>query len=184
MTRSIRLALLASWPVAASLFTIVPLTTTVVLAADGSQASSMLTIGDTAPPLAIEHWIQDDESRLSPVTKFAPGTVYIVEFWATWCGPCLSSMPHLAETQRGHDPEKLRLVSVSDEPIETIETFLQKPVSDAPDTTYQELTSGYSLTTDPDQSVYNDYMRAAGQSGIPTAFLVGKDGRINRPCST
>src|SRR5690606_8405110 len=44
--------------------------------------------------------------------------------------------------------------------------------------TYRELTSAYSLTTDPDQSSYRDYMEAAAQNGIPTAFIVGKDAKI------
>lgn len=44
--------------------------------------------------------------------------------------------------------------------------------------TYAELTSNYCLTADPDRSVFNDYFRAAGQRGIPCAFIVGKDGFV------
>ncbi|MCA9150707.1 MAG: hypothetical protein KDA92_15450, partial [Planctomycetales bacterium] len=44
--------------------------------------------------------------------------------------------------------------------------------------TFRELTGAYCLTTDPDQSVSRDYMEAAGENGIPCAFLVGKDGHI------
>jgi thiol-disulfide isomerase/thioredoxin len=35
-----------------------------------------------------------------PVTRFEPGHVYVVEFWATWCGPCAAAMPHLSELQK------------------------------------------------------------------------------------
>jgi hypothetical protein len=44
--------------------------------------------------------------------------------------------------------------------------------------TFGELTGQYCLTTDPDRSNHTNYMKAAGQNGIPCAFVVGKDGFI------
>ncbi|MEL6897440.1 MAG: TlpA disulfide reductase family protein [Planctomycetota bacterium] len=139
----------------------------------------VLTIGSPAPSLEIEHWVQDGNGKLEPVTTFKEGTVYIVEFWATWCGPCRSSMPHLAETQVKYG-DKVRLVSVSDEPLKTVTDFLKKKTElpSGEEVTYDELTSVYSLTCDPDRSVSKDYMRAAGRNGIPCAFLVGKKGIV------
>src|SRR5690606_28230357 len=65
---------------------------------------------------------------------------------------------------------------------ETVEAFLERPVRGQEDEqdvkTYRDLTSAYCLTTDPDQSSSEDYMRAAGQNGIPTSFIVGKDSKI------
>ncbi len=151
------------------------------------KASELLTIGSPAPPLDIEHWIHDGQGKFKPVTKFETKKVYVVEFWATWCGPCISSMPHLASLQK-HYADRVQLVSVSDESLETVERFLARPVRGAAPPTdetasqqpqsYRQLTSAYCLTTDPDQSTYTDYMQAAAQDGIPTAFIVGKDGRI------
>lgn len=153
------------------------------LTAQAADEVEMLTIGDKAPALDIEHWIQDNDGKLKPVQDFDAGQVYIVEFWATWCGPCIMSMPHLAETQTEVGYDKVRLISVSDEDLETVEAFLEKPVRGQDEAaedpqTYDDLTSVYSLTTDPDRSVYKDYMTAAGQNGIPTAFLVGKTGKV------
>jgi thiol-disulfide isomerase/thioredoxin len=138
----------------------------------------VLTIGSIAPSLDVEHWVQDNGGELSPVTKFEQDKVYIVEFWATWCGPCINSMPHLAETQTKYGYEKLRLISISDEELDTVTSFLEKPVRGQDEQTYDQLTSVYSLTTDPDRSVNTAYMRAAGQNGIPTAFIVGKSGIV------
>jgi thiol-disulfide isomerase/thioredoxin len=137
-----------------------------------------LTIGSEAPALDIEHWVQDGDGKFKPVTKFEDGKVYVVEFWATWCGPCIASMPHLAETQEEYADKGVQIISVSDEDLETVEKFLERDVKGEEDQTYKDLTSKWCLTTDPDKSVQVAYMRAASQNGIPTAFIVGKSGEI------
>ena len=169
--------------------------------------TALLTIGSKAPPIDIEHWISNGNGKFKPVTKFAPGRVYVVEFWATWCGPCVASMPHLAETQARYADKGVQIISISDEDLETIQGFLatnvrsskpadgeetgekdgekaveKKPkaakVQEAEKKTYAQLTSAYCLTTDPDASVSIDYMEAAAQNGIPTSFIVGKTGLV------
>src|SRR6056297_1862226 len=167
--------------------------------ADAAAASrpDPLKIGSPAPPLDVEHWVQLGNGKYEPIQEFKDGKVYIVEFWATWCGPCIASMPHLAETQQQYADQGVRLISVSDEPLETVEKFLDTEVrsstptaeaagqeeageeaEEADQETYRELTSVYSLTTDPDRSTHAAYMEAANQRGIPTAFIVGKSGEV------
>src|SRR5262249_31400996 len=58
------------------------------------QPAVTLKVGDPAPVLSASKWLQGE-----PMKAFQPGKVYVVEFWATWCGPCLLFMPHLAELQ-------------------------------------------------------------------------------------
>lgn len=135
-----------------------------------------LGIGSPAPALDISNWVSKGE--FEEVTEFAEGHVYIVEFWATWCGPCISAMPHISELQNKYADKKVQVISVSSEDLETVEGFLKKKVRGNPDKTYGELTSNYCLTTDPDRSVSKDYMRAAMEGGIPTAFIVGKTGQV------
>ncbi|WP_168566679.1 TlpA disulfide reductase family protein [Crateriforma spongiae] len=147
----------------------------VATTANGEPAP--LSIGDKAPALAIEHWIQDGNGYFKPVEKFDDGTVYVVEFWATWCPPCVASMPHLAELQDRYRGNDVQIISVSTEPLSTIEPFLEQEHPQV-ESTVAEITSRYCLTTDPDESVYTDYMLASNQNGIPMAFLVGKTGQI------
>ena len=143
-------------------------------------SENALTIGSKAPSLDIEHWLSDGNGAFQAVTDFAPGKIYVVEFWATWCGPCVRSMPHLVELQESHK-DTVQVISVSDEDLETVKGFLDRPYTeggeDGPQT-FGELTSAYCLTTDPDRSTGQEYMAAAGQNGIPACFLVGKTGLI------
>lgn len=140
----------------------------------------VLGIGSPAPKLDVEHWIQDGNGFFKPVTQFEEGKVYVVEFWATWCGPCVASMPHLADLQTRFRGQGVQLISISDEPLEEVTAFLKRKTTTqaGEEKTFAEITSAYSLTTDPDRSTHEDYMEASGQRGIPTAFIVGKDGKI------
>ena len=152
------------------------------LHADDKSKSTLepLTIGTVAPSLDIENWVQDGNGFFKPVTEFEAGNVYVVEFWATWCGPCVASMPHLASLQNKYRGNKVQVVSISDEPLDTVKEFLKREaeVAGGEKKTFADITSAYCLTTDPDRSVYEAYMTASEQQGIPTAFIVGKSGLI------
>jgi len=51
-----------------------------------------LNLGDPAPSLRVREWLKG-----KPVGQFEKGTVYVVEFWATWCTPCKAAMPRLSK---------------------------------------------------------------------------------------
>ena len=136
-----------------------------------------LDIGSKAPALDVEHWIQDGNGFFKPVTKFKEGSVYIVEFWATWCGPCIGSMPHLAELQNKYRGRGVQIISISDETVDEVKHLLGQTHQEV-GKSFEEITSAYSLTTDPDKSSHRDYLNASKAEGIPTAYIVGKSGLI------
>lgn len=78
-----------------------------------------------APPLSIKHWIQPREKPPSGWQDLS-GKVVVIEFWATWCGPCVAAIPHLNELARKFQNRGLQIISVSDEEATTVEKFLAK----------------------------------------------------------
>jgi thiol-disulfide isomerase/thioredoxin len=58
------------------------------------------------------------------------GKVVVLEFWATWCGPCIEEIPTLNQLANSLDPAKVQFISVDDEDPKIVEPFLKKhPIS-------------------------------------------------------
>jgi thiol-disulfide isomerase/thioredoxin len=54
------------------------------------------------------------------------GKVVVLEFWATWCSPCVASLPHLNQLVESLDPAKFQFISIDDEDLKAVQTFLTK----------------------------------------------------------
>ncbi len=134
-----------------------------------ADESGDLVIGSAAPSIAIAKWISGE-----PVTSFAKDSVYVVEFWATWCGPCLASMPHIASLQTEYG-DKVTFIGVSDEDAETVSGFMEQTSGSGK--TWSEVLT-YRIAVDDDRKTTAAYREAAGRDGIPCAFIVGKSGSI------
>src|SRR5438876_9566597 len=66
-----------------------------------------LSIGDAAPKLKVKEFVKGE-----PVSTLEEGKTYVVELWATWCPPCLTSIPHLTELAKRHNVVEFIGVSV------------------------------------------------------------------------
>ncbi len=138
--------------------------------ADGAKAagdaapSLKLSIGSKAPMPEVETFVRGEKPAF-----FEPGKTYVIEFWATWCGPCKQSMPHLTTIAEEMKDKGVVVVGISDEKADVVQRFLDK------DEWKQK--ARYTIGADPDRSTHKAYMEAAGQGGIPTAFIV-KEGTV------
>jgi thiol-disulfide isomerase/thioredoxin len=126
-----------------------------------------LKVGDPAPPLKASKWLQGDEVR-----AFEPGKVYVVEFWATWCGPCIAFMPSLAELQAEYKDKGVACIGYTardpDNTADKAAAFVKK----------RGPKLAYTFAYSDDRTSYDAWMTAAGRTAIPCAFVVDKTGRV------
>lgn len=140
-----------------------------------ASKSPALKVGDSAPAISVEKFIKG-----SPVTGFEKGRVYVMEFWATWCGPCIAQMPHLSEIQKEYKDKGVTVIGVNvwedmrgEEYSDKTLPFVQKFVEG------QGARMGYTVAYDGGKKTMSDsYLKAAKQNGIPACFVVNGEGKI------
>ncbi len=116
-----------------------------------------LDVGDKAPSLAKVTWMKG--------AAVEPGSaVTVVEFWATWCGPCRTSIPHLTELQKKYG-SKVNIVGISNEDQAKVKPFIDE----------MGAKMDYSVGV-ADVKTYGSYMD--GVDGIPHAFVVDAGGTV------
>ena len=133
----------------------------------GRKGPGGLSVGDIAPGVLIQQLVHGP-----PLNASNGEAVQVIEFWATWCGPCLSGMPHLSELQVAYG-DKVTILGITSEELSTVQTFLASSAGNGK--TWAEVVK-YRMAIDDNGATGAAYMRAAGMSSIPTAFIVGKDG--------
>jgi len=132
---------------------------------DPARVAVALGVGDKAPKFKIEEGVRGEA-----IEEFKPGRVYAIEFWATWCGPCIAGIPHLAEVQERFK-EHADVISVTTEdPGNTLDK-VREFVATREDMRYR-------VAFDKAGFTWEAYMEAAGQGGIPCAFIIDKQGRV------
>ena len=115
--------------------------------------------GEPAAALAVTNWVKGEPVDIST-------GVHVIEFWATWCGPCLTSIPHLTELQEKFKDRGVNIIGISNEELATVESFVKK-MGDK---------MAYTVAIDTG-ATSKGYMGQYGIGGIPHAFVV-KDGEV------
>jgi thiol-disulfide isomerase/thioredoxin len=133
-------------------------------------------IGDQAPPIQVQGWV-----RGTPLIQFEPGKVYVLDFWATWCGGCVISFPHISGIAEKYKnkvtfvsidsneeigwPDKKDIDSVAD-----VKAFLQKPEGQA---------LKLNVAVDgPTHSMWNTWIAGLHRVGLPSTFVIDQEGKV------
>ncbi len=129
------------------------------------QQEATVKVGDPAPPLVNGEYVKGE-----PVKEFEKGKVYVMEFWATWCGPCIAAIPHVTELQEKYKDDGL--IVIGQNVWENDEAAVKPFVENMGDK------MGYRVAYDDGGKMAEQWMRAAGQNGIPASFIIDREGKI------
>lgn len=118
----------------------------------------LVNVGDTGPQFAIT---SDRGTKLTR-SDFG-GKVLVLNFWATWCPPCISELPSLNAMARTLAPKGVVVVGVSiDQDEKAYKAFVQR------------FKLSFETARDPEASISSEY----GTFKIPETYVIGPDGKV------
>ncbi len=118
-------------------------------------------IGKAPPEVTAADWLNAPEG-VTPSIEAFKGKVVVVEFWATWCGPCVAAIPHINEVIDRNSADGLVVMSLTDQPRNVVDKFIES----------RKLTM--KAIVGCKSNAVNEY----GVTGIPQAFIIGRDGML------
>lgn len=140
---------------------LIALVTTAALAISAFAWFASPTAGQVAPPIAAGKWLNLDGPP--PTLESLRGKWVLLDFWGTFCGPCIREIPQLNELHRRLAPRGLVLLGIAPEPETTVASFLDRlktPIEYPTATNAAATFSAYEVST------------------IPRLFLIDPSGKI------
>jgi uncharacterized protein (TIGR03435 family) len=128
---------------------------------DSRAENSEPKVGEKPPPLGLEKLLEAPAGAKASWAALK-GKVVVLEFWATWCGPCVAAIPHLNELADEFKEKPVQFIAITDEDEEIIGAFLKKKPIHA------------WIGLDTAKSMFKDYRI----TGIPHTVVVDQQGKI------
>lgn len=134
---------------------------------EAAEEAGSLKVGDKAPALEGLVWLKG-----GPVEKVdEKGKVYLIECWATWCGPCIAAIPHVNELHKKYADKGLVVIGVDvfEDGSDKAKAFAEKQGD--------KMAYPVAYWGGRNGAFDKNWLNAAGVDGIPHTFIV-QDGKI------
>jgi thiol-disulfide isomerase/thioredoxin len=132
----------------------------------GAEDAPTLKVGDPAPKLFVSKWLNGDA-----VQSFETDKIYVLECWATWCGPCRASIPHVSEMNTKFKDKGVVIIGMNvwEQDVAAVEPFIKEMG--------EKMNYRVAMDEAPGKTA-EAWLKASGQDGIPCAFVVDKEGKV------
>jgi thiol-disulfide isomerase/thioredoxin len=139
-----------------------------------AELASARLVGTAAPELAIARWLEGRQKNLGELR----GKVVLLDFWAMWCGPCVTAFPHLRAYQSKYGSKGLEIIGVTrfygrsdteeslarDQELKSLQSYK----------TAHQLTYPFAVGKMDDVTNEERY----GVIGLPTVVLIDRRGHV------
>lgn len=126
-----------------------------------------LPVTDTLP-----YPIVADFAELAPIFSRTDDKIYVINFWATWCGPCVEELPYFEKLAEETNPEEVEIVMVSLDFRRDVRTKLLKFIKERP------FDLPVIALTDTKTNVWIDQVDPEWGGAIPITIVYRQDKRL------
>lgn len=128
--------------------------------AGGAAFAQAPAIGSPAPAIVAAEWLNWEGAP--PTLESCKGRVIMIEFWGTWCGPCVRAMPAIQKLHDRYRDRGLTVLAISYEPKAKMAPFLQENAYTMP------------VGSDPEKQTIGPY----AIRGWPSTVIIDKEGKV------
>ena len=137
---------------------VLALTTPRLSAAETKEAKPAIAVGEKGPPLGFRLL----SGKEAPTWKNLEGKIIVLDFWATWCSPCVAAFPKMNELHQEFANKGVSFFSITYEPDAYVREFLQKHPLES------------EIGIDESFSAFKSF----AAWGIPVVFVFDRNGKL------
>lgn len=150
--------------------------------AEAVLPTKKLGVGDFAPAYNVDTYVigmpvQEPQVDITKNETYKTDHVYVIEFTATWCGPCMAAIDHLSELQV-KNRKSLVIIGIAAVEQPTLASFDEKLQHLTEVLNKHQNPIRYNIVFDNSGISWRNWMTASEHSAIPTAFIVSRERKI------